>query len=139
MGYNNNDTLLLGITGSPNYTDKIKIKKFIYDSLLKKTKKYRIITLGQKSGADRIVKDICLDDFNVPYGEIPPFYKEYNQWCILPAYRYNKEYSKALLFSSLNEYVKRMNIIILFTNDNNENTDYIYNKSKKTNKNLILL
>ena len=80
----------IGIVGSRDYENKLKIKEFIYQLKEKFGDELVIVSGGQDKGADGYAKKISLG-FDVKYAEFPPVHYSYNQHCVLKRARYGKK------------------------------------------------
>jgi len=81
----------IGIVGSREYENKLKIKEFIFELRQKFGDELVIVSGGQKEGADGYAKKTALG-FDIKYAEFPPVHYQYNQHCVLKRGRYGKKY-----------------------------------------------
>lgn len=100
----------IGIVGSRKYTNKRKVKDFIFDLKQKLGDKLVIVSGGQKTGADGYAKKYALE-FDVKYQEYPPSHYSHNMHCVLPPQMYGKKYY-------VSNYFQRNKLIA-------ENSDYV--------------
>ena len=103
----------VGIVGSRKYTNKNKIKDFIYELKEVFGDEVEIISGGCKFGADRYAKKYALE-FDMKYVEFPPSHESYNMHCILPKYKYGKPYAVWHFFERNKEIAKYSDKIIAF-------------------------
>ena len=85
------DKLKIAIVGSRKYTNKKKIKDFIFNLREKYGTGITIVSGGCKDGADKYAKKYALE-LGLQYEEYPPFHEGHNLFCTLPASRYGKPY-----------------------------------------------
>ena len=130
----------LGVLSSKNFEDNRKIKEFMF-MLKNKQKQHDIhivsrgITVGEKE-----IKKIALSS-GYQYTEIPPYYNDWNIYCINQGYRYGKEYNfKHLLFSE-NDFVNDVDNIILFLDKTQDDVaiNRIVKLANKKNKEIIII
>ena len=82
----------VAIVGSRTYTNRKKIKEFIFNLKQKFGKELVVVSGGQKDGADGYAKKYALE-FDIKYSEFPPAHYSYNQHCVLESYNYGKPYA----------------------------------------------
>ena len=88
----------IAIVGSRKYTNKKKIKDFIFNLREKYGTDIIIVSGGCKQGADKYAKKYALE-LDVQYQEFPPFHEVHNLYCPLPESRYSKPYSVKYYFA----------------------------------------
>jgi len=88
----------IAIVGSRKYTNKKKIKDFIFNLREKYGTDIIIVSGGCKNGADKYAKKYALE-LDVQYQEFPPFHEVHNLYCPLPESRYSKPYSVKYYFA----------------------------------------
>ena len=103
----------VGIVGSRKYTNKNKIKDFIYELKEVFGDEVEIVSGGCKFGADKYAKKYALE-FDMKYVEFPPSHESYNMHCILPKYKYGKPYAVWHFFERNKEIAKYSDKIIAF-------------------------
>ena len=81
----------VGIVGSRTYTNRRKIKEFVFKLKEQFGDKVEVVSGGQKLGADGFAKKFSLE-FDMKYVEFPPRHYTYNQHCILDESHYGKRY-----------------------------------------------
>ena len=81
----------VGIVGSREYTNRKKIKEFIFKLKEKFGDDVEIVSGGQKFGADGLAKKYALE-FDMKYSEFPPAHYTYNQHCVHEYKYYGKPY-----------------------------------------------
>ena len=82
----------IGIVGSREYTNKLRIKEFVFGLKQKFGENIEIVSGGQKEGADGYAKKFALE-FDMKYSEFPPSHYQYNQHCVRPQREYGKQYA----------------------------------------------
>jgi|TARA_Y100000034_G_scaffold41427_1_gene50973 predicted Rossmann fold nucleotide-binding protein DprA/Smf involved in DNA uptake len=82
----------IGIVGSREYTNKLRIKEFVFGLKQKFEENVEIVSGGQKEGADGYAKKFALE-FDMKYSEFPPSHYQYNQHCVRPQREYGKQYA----------------------------------------------
>ena len=103
----------VGIVGSRKYTNKNKIKDFIYELKEAFGDKVEIVSGGCKFGADKYAKKFALE-FDMKYVEFPAVHEPYNMHCILPRYKYGKPYAVWHFFERNKEIAKYSDKIVAF-------------------------
>ena len=82
----------VGIVGARIWTDKLKIKEFIFKLKEEYGTDTIIVSGGCKQGADKYAKKYALE-LGLQYEEYPPFHEVHNLYCTMPESRYGKPYS----------------------------------------------
>ena len=82
----------IAIVGSRKYTNKKKIKDFIFNLREKYGTDITIVSGGCKDGADKYAKKYALE-LDVQYQEYPPFHEVHNLYCTITATSYSKPYN----------------------------------------------
>ena len=103
----------IGIVGSRQYTNRIKIKDFIFKLKEKYGENIEIVSGGCKNGADKFAKKFALE-FEMKYIEFPPAHDQYNMYCIKEAFRYGKSYHVSNFFKRNKEIAEYSDKIIAF-------------------------
>ena len=103
----------VGIVGSRKYTNKNKIKDFIYELKEVFGDKVEIVSGGCKFGADKYAKKFALE-FDMKYIEFPAVHESYNMHCILPRYKYGKPYAVWHFFERNKDIAKYSDKIVAF-------------------------
>jgi hypothetical protein len=90
---NKKETMVkIAIIGSRSYTNKRKIKQFVWELKQKFSNRLVIVSGGAKDGADKYAKRFALD-FDVNYSEFPAYHEPHNIHCVKESFRYNKQYN----------------------------------------------
>ena len=109
----------VGIVGSRQYTDRIKIKNFIfklkeqYEGSGKLNEGLIIVSGGCKNGADKFAKKYALE-LDINYEEYPPFHDSYNLYCVLPERLYGKPYHVSNYFARNKLIAKNSDMVVGF-------------------------
>ena len=105
----------VGIVGSRGYTNRIRIRDFVYKLKSEFGDKVEIISGGQPKGADGYAKKYALE-FDMRYVEFPPRHYAYNQHCILDRDHYGKKYYPKNFFDRNKQVVEYSDYIVAFIN-----------------------
>ena len=85
----------IGIVGSRQYSNKRRIKEFVFALKEKFGENIEIVSGGQKEGADGYAKKYALE-FDMKYAEFPPTHYPYNVHCVRPRnFQYHKRSKKS--------------------------------------------
>ena len=68
----------IAIIGSRSYTNKRKIKQFVWELKQKFSNRLVIVSGGAKDGADKYAKRFALD-FDVNYSEFPAYHEQWQK------------------------------------------------------------
>ena len=90
--------LKVGIVGSREYENRMKIKEFIFKLKEEKGSGTIIVSGGCPKGADFYAKKYALE-LGLQYEEYPPFHEVHNMYCTIPESRYSKPYSVKNFFA----------------------------------------
>lgn len=131
----------IGITGTKNYQNINKIKKFIFNELKQKlvNEKYQIVTTGRTVGADLIVKNICFD-FNIPYKEVISYESRWNQFCLDEnRWKFGKPHANKHFPIWMNSFLKETDILFVFNEENSNDKIVEYLLSHKNKYNVVTI
>lgn len=130
----------VGIVGSRKYTNKNKIKDFIYELKEAFGDKVEIVSGGCKFGADKYAKKFALE-FDMKYVEFPAVHESYNMHCILPRYKYGKPYAVWHFFERNKEIAKYSDKIVAFIPEGikSNGTMNTIEHARKMEKKVIIL
>ena len=103
----------IGIVGARKYTNRRKIKEFVYKLKEKFKDDVEIVSGGQPKGADGLAKKYALE-FDLKYVEFPPSHYNHNMHCILPVGEYSKPYYVSNFFKRNKQIAEYSNIIVAF-------------------------
>ena len=106
----------IAIVGSRGYTNKRKIKDFIFKLKEKVGENLEIVSGGQKDGADGYAKKISLE-FDIKYSEFPPQHYPHNIHCVNESYNYGKPYRVWNYHKRNREIVEYCDNIVAFCTD----------------------
>ncbi len=82
----------IAIIGSRSYTNKRKIREFIFKLKQQVGDELEIVSGGAKDGADKYAKRFSLD-FDIKYSEFPPYHESHNIHCVKESFRFGKPYN----------------------------------------------
>jgi len=103
----------LGIIGNKYYYKKLEIKEFLWKIKQRNDDEIKVISIGRKSGADKYIRDYCLQ-FNINYGEFIPYHENYNSFCIEERYMFSREYSPKYYFAIYKRFVDYCDNFVIF-------------------------
>ena len=129
----------IGIVGSRKWTDKIKIKDFIF-KLKNKHDDITIVSGGCRDGADKYAKKYALE-FELQYEEYPPFHHSYNLHCVLPEQCYGKSYNVKHYFVRNKQIAENSDIVIGFITSGHvsNGTESTLKYAKKFGKKTLII
>ena len=130
----------VGIVGSRTYTNRRKIKEFVYKLKEKFDDKVEIVSGGQLKGADGFAKKFALE-FDMKYVEFPPRHYTYNQHCVLDESHYGKRYYPKNFFDRNKQIVEYSDYIVAFMikDKQTSGTMNTIETAQKMNKKVIIL
>ena len=130
----------VGIVGSRTYTNRRKIREFVYKLKDQLGEKVEVVSGGQKLGADGFAKKYALE-FDMKYVEFPPRHYTYNQHCILDQSHYGKKYFPKNFYDRNKQIVEYSDYIVAFMPKDNytKGTLHTIEEAKKLNKKVIIL
>ena len=103
----------VGIVGARIYTNKLKVKEFVYNLKEKFGDDVEVVSGGQLKGADGYAKKFALE-FDMRYVEFPPRHYTYNQHCILERDDYGKPYAVSNYFRRNKQIAKYSDYVVAF-------------------------
>ena len=103
----------IGIVGARKYTNKRKIKEFVFGLKERFGDDVEIISGGQPKGADGYAKKYALE-FDMKYVEFPPRHYQYNQHCILDRNDYGKSYHVVNFFDRNKQIAEYSDYVVAF-------------------------
>ncbi len=130
----------IAIVGSRRWTDKIKIKDFIFELKNRYGDGVTIVSGGCKDGADKYAKKYALE-FDMKYEEFPPTHDQYNMHCILPEFKYGKSFAKWRYFERNKKIAERSDVVVGFIPDNviSNGTMSTIDYAQKLNKKTLII
>jgi len=130
----------IGIVGSRFWTDRQKIKDFIFKLTRKYGEDIIIVSGGCPDGADRYAKKYALE-FGVKYEEYPPVHAKYNSYCPLPDYLYGKAYHVKNFFSRNKLIAENSDIVVSFIPNGVDSNGSMHTlkEAKKLNKKTLII
>ena len=130
----------VGIVGSRTYTNRRKIKEFVFKLKQQFEDKVEVVSGWQKLGADGFAKKYALE-FDMKYVEFPPRHYTYNQHCILDQSHYGKKYFPKNFHDRNKQIVEYSDYIVAFMpeNDYTKGTMNTIETAEKLGKKVIIL
>ena len=131
---------IVAIVGSRKYTNKQRIKEFIYKLKEDLEGGVEIVSGGQSQGADGFAKKFALE-FDMRYVEFPPKHYTYNQHCVLDRKEYGKPYRVTNYFDRNKEIAEYSDYLVAFIPEgykSNGTLDTISHAQKMKKKVVIL-
>ena len=130
----------VGIVGARIYTNKLKVKEFVFSLKEKFGDDVEVVSGGQMKGADGYAKKFALE-FDMRYVEFPPRHYTYNQHCILDRKEYGKPYRVTNYFDRNKEIAEYSDYLVAFIPEgykSNGTLDTISHAQKMKKKVVIL-
>ena len=130
----------VGIVGSRTYTNRRKIKEFVYKLKEKFDDKVEIVSGGQLKAAHGFAKKFALE-FDMKYVDFPPRHYTYNQHCILDESHYGKRYFPKNFHDRNKQIVEYSDYIVAFMNkgEYTKGTLNTIETAEKLQKKVIIL
>ena len=130
----------VGIVGARKYTNKRKIKEFVYKLKEQFGEGVEVVSGGQPKGADGYAKKFALE-FDMNYVEFPPRHYTYNQHCILDRDNYGKTYHVVNFFDRNKQIAEYSDYIVAFIPNgyNSNGTLDTIGHAEKLNKKVVIL
>lgn len=132
--------ILVGITGSKTFENKLKIKNFIHKLKEHTSDEIVIVGLGDPYGADKYVKKYALE-FGYTYREMNPPHTVKNLYSIMSESYYEKPYSAKNLFVRTQIFCSYVSKCVMFddTNMSDKKLINIVKQLTKVKKKAIIL
>ena len=130
----------IGIVGSRRWTDKIKIKDFVFELKNRYGDDVTVVSGGCRNGADRYAKKYALE-FDMKYEEFPPTHEQHNMHCVLPPFKYGKPYAVWHFFERNKQIAEHSDIVVGFIPNGIESngTMSTIDHAKKLNKKTLII
>jgi len=130
----------IGIVGSREYSNKIRVKNVIFELKNKFGSDMEIISGGCQHGADKYAKKYALD-FQVNYKEFNPAHTVQNLYSALNENYYSKEYTPKNFFHRNKLLAKYVDYIIAFIPEgiNANGTMDTIKHAKKLGKKIVII
>ena len=130
----------VAIVGSRRWSDKIKIKDFLYGIKKQYDDSVEIVSGGCKFGADKYAKKYALE-LGLKYVEFPPVHEQHNMYCVLPSFRYGKSYAVWHFFERNKQIAEYSDIVVGFIPEGikSNGTMSTINHAKKINKKTLII
>ena len=134
------DKLILGITGTKTYENKIKIKNFIHKLRENFKGDITIVGLGDQNGADKYVKKYALE-LGYDYKEMNPPHTNKNLYSLMSESFYEKPYSNKNFFMSSKIFCSYVNKCVVFDDSNttDKKVNNLIKQLTKVKKKTIIL
>tara|TARA_B100001769_G_scaffold274365_1_gene272611 strand:- start:623 stop:1027 length:405 start_codon:yes stop_codon:yes gene_type:complete len=129
----------IAIIGSRGYTNKRKIKEFVFKLKEELGDELEIVSGGAKQGSDKYAKQYALE-FDINYSEFPPYHEPHNQHCVYGAFRYNKQYSVGNYHKRNKDLVEYSDNVVAFCTEGKitDGTGSALKSAKKIDKKVII-
>jgi predicted Rossmann fold nucleotide-binding protein DprA/Smf involved in DNA uptake len=130
----------VGIVGSREYENKLKMKEFIFKLKEKFGDELEIVSGGQKNGADGHAKKIS-NELEIHYVEFPPAHYPHNQYCKLPPSRYGKQYYVGNFFARNTQIAEYSDMVVGFIPEGvkSNGTRHTLGEAEKLNKKVLII
>jgi hypothetical protein len=130
----------IAIVGSRGYTNRKKIKDFVFKLKEKFGDELEIVSGGQKDGADGYAKKFSLE-FDIKYVEFPPQHYSHNIHCVKESFNYGKPYAVWNYFKRNKEIAEYSDKIVAFIPDGvkSNGTMNTIEHAEKLNKKSIII
>ena len=130
----------IAIIGSRGYTNKRKIKEFIFKLKEQVGGKLEIVSGGAKEGADKYAKRFALD-FDVNYSEFPAYHEPHNIHCVLESFRYGKQYNVGHYHRRNKDLIEYSDKVVAFCTNGvvTNGTSSALTHAEKINKKSIII
>ena len=130
----------VAIVGSRKYTNKKKVKEFIFKLKEKFGDDVEIVSGGQQFGADGYAKKSALE-FDMKYAEFPPSHYAYNMHCVLEVNNYNKPYYISNYFKRNRQIVEYSDVVVAFIPEGVESkgTMNTIGHANRLNKKVVII
>lgn len=132
--------ILLGITGTKTYENKIKIKNFIHKLKEQTDAEIIIVGLGDQHGADKYVKKYALE-LGYQYCEMNAPHTTKNLYSLMSESYYNKPYSHKNMFVRNQIFCQYINKCVVFDDSNttDKKVNALIKQLTKARKKAIIL
>lgn len=132
--------LILGITGSKTYENKLKIKEFIFKLRSQTKDSIQIVGLGDKNGADQHIKKYALE-FGYDYKEMNPPHTVKNLYSLMSEGYYAKPYNPRSHHGRMQIYAQYVHKCVVFNDNNNSDTKItnLIKQFSRVKKRVIIL
>ena len=130
----------VGIVGSRKYTNKRKIKDFVFNLKEKFGDEVEVVSGGQPLGADGYAKKFALE-FGITYREFPPAHYSYNMHCVLNEKNYGKRYYVSNFFKRNKQIAEYSDVIVAFipSGEESRGTMNTVGHAKRMNKKVVIM
>ncbi len=132
--------IIIGLTGSKTYENKIKIKTFIFKLKEKTDSTIEIVGLGDRNGADKHIKKYALE-FGYTYREMNPAHTPRNLYSLMTEAYYDKPYQAKNFFQQTKIYSQYIDKCVVFddTNTQDKKVQSIIKEMTKAKKKTVIM
>jgi hypothetical protein len=132
--------IVLGITGTKTYENRIKIKNFIHKLREQTDLEIEIVGLGDGHGADKYVKKFALE-LGYNYREMNPPHTTKNLYSLMTESYYEKPYSHKNMFIRNQIFCQYVNKCVIFDDSNttDKKVNALIKQLTKVRKKAIIL
>jgi hypothetical protein len=131
----------IGITGSPRWENKFKIKNSIFDLKNRFNSDLLIVTRGNIDGVDIIAKSVCMQ-LGIEYKEVLAMHQSWNNHCADIKLAYNKPYKVQNFFVQNKMFVEYCEYFLIYWNDADNvvstQTDLLKKIIKSNKKHIVI-
>ena len=130
----------VAIVGSRRYSNRRKIKEFIFKLIQKHGDDLVVVSGGCQDGADKYAKKYALE-LGAQYREYPPFHEVHNLYCVLPENCYGKPYNVKYFFVRNKQIAQNSDVVVGFIpeGDGAKGTISTLKYAKKFNKKTMII
>ena len=134
------EDMKVAVVGSRKYSNRRKIKEFIFKLIQKHGKDLTIVSGGCQDGADKYAKKYALE-LGAQYREYPPFHEVHNLYCALPEACYGKPYNMKYFFVRNKQIAQNSDVVVGFIpeGDDAKGTISTLKYAKKFNKKTMII
>tara|TARA_E500000331_G_C16777479_1_gene506580 strand:- start:104 stop:535 length:432 start_codon:yes stop_codon:yes gene_type:complete len=134
------EDMKVAIVGSRKYTNRRKIKEFVFKLIQKHGTDLTIVSGGCQDGADKYAKKYALE-LGAQYREYPPFHEVHNLYCALPESCYGKPYNIKYFFVRNKQVAQNSDVVVGFIpeGDPAKGTISTLKYAKKFNKKTMII
>ena len=116
----------IGISGTKEYSDRDRIKKYCYKLKQLFEEDLVIVTRGKAYGVEKLAKNMA-NLFDIEYEEILPMHKKWK----------TVEYSSKVGFLNSKEYAENLDSLVIFGENLPEALFWVIDNLKKQNKKVV--
>ena len=130
----------VAVVGSRKYSNRRKIKEFIFKLIQKHGKDLTIVSGGCQDGADKYAKKYALE-LGLQYEEYPPAHQTHNLYCPLNEKNYGKPFSVKNFFARNKQIAIHSEYVVAFIPRGVESSGSVstINYAKKFGKKTLII